>query len=59
MLIACGPLGFARGKQTGRRAFLMEVDALHGDVIVQRREQFTGLKAERIAARKEGADVAG
>jgi DNA modification methylase len=38
-LIAC--------EKTGRRAFLMELDALYADVIVQRWEQFTGKKAER------------
>jgi len=38
-LIAC--------EQTGRRAFLMEIDALYCDVTVQRREQFTGRKAVR------------
>jgi DNA modification methylase len=31
---------------TGRRAFLMEIDSLYCDVIVQRWEQFTGLRAE-------------
>jgi DNA modification methylase len=35
-------------EQTGRRAFLMELDPLYCDVIVQRFEQFTGKKAERI-----------
>ncbi|MFO7956307.1 MAG: DNA modification methylase [Candidatus Brocadiia bacterium] len=44
-LIAC--------EQTGRRAFLMEVDALYCDVIVQRWEQFTGQKAERVPAAEE------
>jgi DNA modification methylase len=39
----------AAGK-TGRRAYLMELDALYSDVIVQRYEQFTGKKAEREAA---------
>jgi DNA modification methylase len=34
-------------EQTGRRAFLMELDPLYCDVIVQRWEQFTGQKAER------------
>jgi DNA modification methylase len=34
-------------QQTGRRAFLMELDALYCDVIVQRWEQFTGQKAQR------------
>jgi len=34
-------------EQTGRRAFLMEIDALYCDVIVTRWEQFTGRKAER------------
>jgi len=33
--------------QTGRRAFLMELDPLYCDVIVQRFEQFTGQRAER------------
>jgi DNA modification methylase len=35
--------------QTGRRAFLMELDPLYVDVIVTRYEQFTGKKAERLA----------
>jgi DNA modification methylase len=35
-------------EQTGRRAFLMELDPPYCDVIVQRWEQFTGKKAERI-----------
>lgn len=39
-LIAC--------EQTGRRAYLMELDPLYCDVIVQRFEAFTGKKAERI-----------
>jgi DNA modification methylase len=37
-------------EQTGRKAFLMELDPLYCDVIVQRFEQFTGKKAERMAA---------
>ena len=41
-LIAC--------EQTGRQAYLMELDTLYCDVIVTRWEQFTGKKAERIAA---------
>lgn len=41
-LIAC--------EQQGRRAFLMELDALYCDVIVRRWGAFTGKKAERIAA---------
>jgi DNA modification methylase len=36
-------------EQTGRRAFLMELDPLYCDVIVKRWEQFTGRKAERTA----------
>ena len=36
-------------QQSGRRAFLMELDPLYCDVIVQRYEQFTGHKAERAA----------
>jgi DNA modification methylase len=36
-------------EQTGRRAYLMELDTLYCDVIVQRFEKFTGKKAERVA----------
>jgi DNA modification methylase len=36
-------------EQTGRKAFLMELDPLYCDVIVQRYEQFSGRKAERVA----------
>jgi DNA modification methylase len=36
-------------EQTGRKAFLMELDPLYADVIVQRYETFTGKKAERAA----------
>ncbi len=39
-LIAC--------EQTGRKAFLMEIDPLYCDVIRDRWEQFTGKKAQRI-----------
>ena len=35
-------------EQTGRQAFLMELDPLYADVIVKRWEEFTGKKAERI-----------
>jgi DNA modification methylase len=41
-------------EMTGRRAFLMELDALYCDVIVQRWEKFTGKKAERISAGEVG-----
>jgi DNA modification methylase len=34
-------------EQTGRHAFLMELDDLYADVIVNRWENFTGKKAER------------
>lgn len=37
-------------EQTGRHSFLMELDALYCDVIVQRWEKFTGKKAKRITA---------
>jgi DNA modification methylase len=39
-------------QQTGRKAFLMELDCLYADVIVQRWEKFTGRKAERVSAVK-------
>ena len=41
-LIAC--------EQTARKAYLLELDQLYCDVIVQRFEKFTGKQAERIAA---------
>jgi DNA modification methylase len=34
-------------EQTGRKAFLIELDPLYCDVIIQRFEQFTGKKAEK------------
>jgi DNA modification methylase len=37
-------------EQTGRKAFLMELDPLYCDVIAERFEKFTGKKAERIPA---------
>jgi DNA modification methylase len=37
-------------EQTGRKAFLLELDSLYCDVIVARYEQFTGQKAERHLA---------
>jgi DNA modification methylase len=37
-------------EQTGRRSFLMELDSLYCDVIVQRWEKFTGQKAQCLQA---------
>ncbi|HOI56195.1 MAG TPA: DNA modification methylase [Phycisphaerae bacterium] len=45
-------------EQTQRRAFLMELDTPYCDVIVKRWEDFTGRKAERIAAEKPEAQPA-
>lgn len=42
-------------EQTGRRAFLMELDPLYCDVIVKRFEDFTGQKPERVAAAEVAA----
>ena len=39
-------------EQTGRKAFLTELDPPYCDVIVQRFEKFTGKKAERIPAQE-------
>ena len=36
-------------EQTGRRAYLMELDAPYCDVIVERWEKFTGRKAKRVS----------
>jgi DNA modification methylase len=40
-------------EQTGRRCFLMELDPLYCDVIVERFEKFTGRKAERQRQRQQ------
>jgi DNA modification methylase len=40
-------------EQTGRNAYLMELDPLYADVIVQRWENLTGKKAERTHASSE------
>ena len=37
-------------EQSGRRAFVMEIDALYCDVIVERWQRFTGMKAKRHGA---------
>jgi DNA modification methylase len=37
-------------EQTSRKAFLMELDPLYCDVIVQRFETFSGKKAQRVTA---------
>lgn len=42
-------------EQTGRKAFLLELDCLYCDVIVQRFEKFTGRKAERVPAQESVA----
>jgi DNA modification methylase len=44
-------------EQTGRNAFLMEIDPLYADVIVQRWQAFSGRKAERVAATEAAEEV--
>ena len=44
-------------EQTGRRAFLMEIDPLYCDVIVRRWEAFTGKKAKQVRAEAEARAV--
>ncbi len=46
-------------EQTGRRSYLMELDPLYCDVIVERFEKFTGQKAERITAHEKTPAEAG
>jgi len=46
-------------EQTGRKAYLMELDPLYCDVIVERWEKFTGRKAERIGANENAPALAG
>ena len=43
-------------EQTDRHAFLMEIDPAYCDVIVQRWEEFTGKKAERVPAANVDAE---
>ncbi|MBK8270380.1 MAG: ParB N-terminal domain-containing protein [Planctomycetes bacterium] len=45
-------------EQTGRKAFLMELDPLYCDVIVQRYEKFSGKTAERVSARRDAPVLA-
>ena len=40
-------------EQTGRRAYLIEIDAAYCDVVVERWERFTAKKAERRPATEE------
>jgi DNA modification methylase len=42
-------------EQTGRRAFLLEVDPLYCDVIIVRWQNFTGRKAKRLTERGRSA----
>jgi DNA modification methylase len=42
-------------EQSGRRAFLMEIDPLYCDVIVERWQRFSGKKAKRLGARGQRA----
>jgi len=44
-------------QQTGRHAFLMEIDPLYADVIVQRWERFTGRQAQRIECRSAAPET--
>ena len=54
-VLVCAPTGAGKtvvgecavwlALQTGRKCFVMEIDALYCDVIVTRYEQFTGQKA--------------
>jgi DNA modification methylase len=41
------PVELAVAEQTGRTAFLMEIDPAYCDVIVERFERFAGTKAKK------------
>jgi DNA modification methylase len=45
-------------EQSGRRAFLMGLDPLYAEVVVQRWEKFTGRKAERSKTSERAKDTA-
>ena len=42
-------------EQAGRNSFLMELDPLYCDVIVERYEKFTGTKTTRLSAEEVAA----
>jgi DNA modification methylase len=44
-------------EQTGRKAFLMEIDPAYSDVIVERWEKFTGKQAERVRPAEAAAST--
>ena len=46
----CGGTWTGSAEQTGRKAYLVELDPIYCDVIVARYESFTAKKAERVAA---------
>ncbi|MFQ5495736.1 MAG: DNA methyltransferase, partial [Phycisphaerae bacterium] len=46
-------------EQTGRKAFLMEIDPAYCDVVTQRSEQFTGRRACRQAGKAERQSLDG
>ncbi|HRT51340.1 MAG TPA: DNA modification methylase [Anaerohalosphaeraceae bacterium] len=45
-------------EQTGRNAYLMEIDPLYCDVIVKRYEEFTGKKAQRLGSEMPESEIA-
>lgn len=44
-------------EQLNRNAYLMELDPRYCDVIIERWESFTGLRAELIGGSRDGSDV--
>ncbi len=57
-VMVIGHTRWKAAKKMGRSAFLIELNRLRCDVIVQRWEKFTGRKAGRTSDRSDARDIA-